>query len=179
MTLNFPSTTLRRFFAGLTEQTFQSQLGVADPQLTDYISELLIRFVRYDALFKIRSLGGRPVREIGEMLNEADQRIGNARREVHRHIGDFALFWAGLYPEALRPRRGPSELDRFIDYCTHGKRAYHIASIIETDEEEAAPSEVLGRLSNQFEMCAFGLREVRREWERRDDDESPRPFLIN
>ena len=25
-----------------------------------------------------------------------------ARREVHRHIGDFTLFWTGVYPEALR-----------------------------------------------------------------------------
>ena len=178
MTSNFPTTTLQRFFAGIAEQTFQTQFGVADNSLIDYVSELLIRFVRYDALFKIRTLKGRPVAEIGEMMVEADARIGNARREVHRHIGDFALFWTGLYPEALRPR-GQSEIDRFIDYCLHGKRAYHIASTIETDEEAAAPSDVLERLSDQFEMCAYGLREVRREWERRDDEDTPLPFLIN
>ena len=35
---------------------------------------------------------------------------------------------------------------------------------------EEAP--VLRRLSNEFELCAYGLREVRREWERfrRDAD---------
>jgi hypothetical protein len=27
----------------------------------------------------------------------------------------------------------------------------------------------LQRMSEQFEMCAYGLREIRREWERRDD----------
>lgn len=179
MTSSHPTTTLQRFFSGIAEYTFQTQLGVADPPLIDYISDLLIRFVRYDALYKIRNLSGRPAREIGEMLVEAESRIGSARREVHRHIGDFALFWAGLFPEALRPRRGPAGLDRFVDYCTHGKRAYRIASTIETDEEEAAPGEILQRLSDQFEMCAYGLREVRREWERRDDEQTPRPFLIN
>jgi hypothetical protein len=30
---------------------------------------------------------------------------------------------------------------------------------------------VLQQLSDRFEMCAFGLGEVRREWERRDDGE--------
>jgi len=180
MTSNHPMKTLQRFFAGIAEYTFQAQLGVADPPLVDYVSDLLVRFVRYDSLFKIRNLSGRPTREIGEMLVEAESRIGDARREVHRHIGDFALFWAGLFPEALRPRRGPRGLDRFVDYCTHGKRAYHIASTIETDEEAGASNDVLERLSDHFEMCAYGLREVRREWERRDDDdETPRPFLID
>ncbi len=178
MTLNQPSSAIDRFFAGLAENTFHTHLGVADPPVIDYVSKMLIRFVRYDALLKIRTLVGRPVAEIGEMLVEADQRIGNARREVHRHIGDFALFWAGVYPESLRPRRD-EEVDRFVAYCTQGKKAYHIASTIETDEDEAAPRDVLERLSDQFEMCAYGLREVRREWERGDDDEAAGSFLIN
>ena len=37
------------------------------------------------------------------MMVEAEARIGDARREVHRHIGDFTLFWTGIYPEALGP----------------------------------------------------------------------------
>ncbi len=180
MTSSRPSTTLQRFFAGLAEYTFQSRLGVADPPLIDYIANLLLRFVRYDALFRIRNLSGRPLSEIGEMLAEADARIGMAKREVHRHIGDFALFWTGVYPEALRRRRGPAGLDWFVDYCTQGKRAYRIAADIATDLEAEAPGDVLERLSDEFEMCAYGLREVRREWERREgDDEPPRPLLID
>jgi hypothetical protein len=175
-----PSDILRRFFAGLTEQTFQAQLGVADPRLIDYLSEMLIRFVRFDAVYRVRRLSGKPATEIGEMLLEADQRIGEARREVHRHIGDFALFWVGLFPEALRRRTSKGHLDRFGDYCVHGKRAYFIASTIETGSEQGATNELLERLSQSFEMCAYGLREVRREWERHDDDpENPAPILFN
>lgn len=174
-----PTTTLRRFFAGLSEYTFQSRLGVVDPPLIDYVSDLLIRFVRLDAIYKIRSLVGRPMTEVGEMLAEAEARIGDARREVHRHIGDFTLFWAGVYPETLQPKRGEAEMDRFADYCAHGKRSYHIASTIDASEEADAPREVLERLSDRFEMCAYGLREVRREWERRDPDDDYRPLLID
>lgn len=175
-----PGTTLQNFFAGLAEQTFQTHLGVADPPLVDYISQLLIRFVRYESLYRIRNPNGRPMRLLGEMLAEAEARIGSARREVHRHIGDFTLFWTGVYPEAVRPSRKTAGMDQFGDYCLQGKRAYLIASSIETDSEDEAPGEVLERLSRQFEMCAYGLREVRREWERREgDDDTPRPFLIN
>lgn len=175
-----PRDTLRRYFAGMAEQTFQTQLGVADPQLTDYISDLLIRFVRSDAVYRLRNLAGRQLREVAEMMVEAEQRVGDARREIHRHIGDFTLFWAGVYPEALRRMKTPSEKDHLIDYCEQGKRAYWIASTIEADEQTGAPSAVLVRLSHEFEMCAYGLREVRRVWEQREDEGNlPGPFLLN
>jgi hypothetical protein len=173
------STTLQRYFSGLAESIFESQLGVADVALVDYISDLLIRFARIDAVHRVRSLSGRPMMEVAEMLFEANARVGTARRAVHRHIGDFTLFWAGVYPEALREMQSSRKKDHFIDYCTQGKRAYFIASTIDTDEEFDAPAAVLEQLSSQFEMCAYGLREVRREWERRDDEERPKALLLD
>ncbi len=158
-----PSSTLQRLFSGIAEQTFQVQLGVVDPEMIDYLSNLLIRFVRTESVHRVRNPQGKVVGEIGNMLVEADQRVGTARRDIHRHIGDFALFWAGLYPESLR--RSRAHLDQFVDYCQHGKRAYLIASTIDTDRCEDVSSHVLERLGHQFEMCAYGLREVRREWE--------------
>jgi hypothetical protein len=172
---------LRRFFAGLAEFTFQTRLGLADPPLVDYVSDLLVRFVRHEVIFRIRDLTGRPLSEVAEMLAEAEMRIGEARREVHRHIGDFTLFWVGVYPECLRRKQSPMHRDHLIDYQAEGKRSYWIASTIETDtkEENNASAAVLERLSRNFELCAYGLREVRRQWERRDDDDVPQPFLIN
>lgn len=171
MDTNRRQTTLARFFSGLAEDTFQSRLGVADPPLIDYISELLTRFVHCDAIYKVRDLAGRRLEEVAEMLVEADARIGNPRREVHRHIGDFALFWTGVYPESLK-RPGRSLRDRFVDYCAEGKRSYYIASTLPSDENDTE-SDVLKRLSYDFELCAFGLAEVRREWERSDADTGP------
>lgn len=169
---------LERYFAGLAEHTFQIRLGVVDPDLIDYLTALLTQFVRNDAVYKVRDLTGKAIDDLAQMFIEAEQRVGNARREVHRHIGDFTLFWAGVYPEALE-RRGRSGAHRTESYAALGKRAYYIASTIETDSEEDAPSEVLERLSQRFELCAYGLREVRRQWEERDDGIGPRTFLIN
>ena len=170
---------LRRFFAGAAESVFQTQLGVADPPLVDYLSDMLTRFVRWDQVNKVRTVRGRPVEQVTDMVAEAEVRIGSARREVHRHIGDFTLFWTGVYPEALKRLRGPLQKDCFVDYCAQGKRAYLIASEIETTSDHEAPSDILQRLSRQFELCAYGLREIRREWERRDDDGFAKPLLIN
>ncbi len=169
MTADHSNSPVYRYFAGLAENTFQTQLGIADPSLIDYVSDLLIRFVRSDSVHRIRGITGRPLMSVSEMTAEATARLGTARREIHRHIGDFTLFWAGVYPEALR-RRGSNDELQFEAYCSHGKRSYMIASTIEADSDEAIPGIVLQQLSDSFELCAYGLREVRREWESRDED---------
>ena len=170
---------IHRYFAGLAENTFQAQLGIVDPPLIDYVSDLLTRFVRSDVVHRIRSVSGRPLMTVTEMAAEATQRLGDARRELHRHIGDFTLFWAGVYPEALRKDRDDLEA-QFESYCSHGKRSYLIASTIVSDDDSAIPGEVLERLSERFELCTYGLREVRREWESGDDDTfGPGAILLN
>lgn len=172
-------TALLQYFAGLTEQTFETQLGMADPTLIDYIAELLARFTRCDAVYSVRNPAGRPLTQVTEMLVEAEARIGPARREVHRHIGDYTLFWTGVYPEALPRLQGGHTADALFDFGALGKRAYFIASTI-PDDENPERTDVLERLSHDFELCQYGLRELRREWERRDGDaEPPKPLLIN
>ncbi len=156
--------TVERFFSGLSEFIFQSKLGVADVQMIDYISHMMYRFVRVESLHRVRRTNGRPATEVFQMLCEAEKRIGLARREVHRHIGDFTLFWSGMYPESLRRNKPSQSRDAFLDYCRQGKRAYAIAAEIQAGEDRPS-SELLNRMSEQFELCAYGLREVRREWE--------------
>jgi hypothetical protein len=164
---------LRRLFSGLTEHTFLTTLGMADPPLTDYLSELLSRFISMDAVFRMRDPAGQRLEEVAAMLIEAESMPpeGRTRREVHRHIGDFTLFWTGVYPEAVKKLRSALSRDSFIDYCEQGKRSYWIASTFE-GEPYSAEAPVLRRLSEGFELVAYGLNQVRLEWERarRDAD---------
>jgi hypothetical protein len=156
---------LVRLFRGLTESTFESELGIADPDLVDYVSDLLARFVPSEGIWKIRGSDGRPLTEVAAMLAEAEASGDETRRrDCHRHVGDFTLFWTGVYPEALAGRRSLSCADSLIDFQQQGKRSYYLASTF--DHGAAAP--VLRRLSVEFELCAFGLSRVRREWERHD-----------
>lgn len=156
---------LKSLFAALTEQTFAIDLGVADPPLVDYLSDMLVRFVRIDAIFSIRDVVGRRLEEVADMLCEADQREGRPQRELHRHIGDFTLFWTGVYPEALRRLRTADRKDALLDYQSQGKRSYFIASTFDSDEYRAEAA-VLRRLSQEFELCSQGLARVRHEWGR-------------
>lgn len=176
-----PDHPLRRLFSGLTEQTFINRLGMADPRLIDYLSGLLSRFIHLDAVYRLRNAQGRRLEEVAEMVIEAEGMPpeGRTSREVHRHIGDFTLFWTGVYPEALERLRSILTKDHFIDYCRQGKRSYYIASTFEDDPyRDEAP--VLRRLSEEFELCAYGLSQVRREWESSKVDSPPgRPPLLD
>ncbi len=167
---------LRRFFAGVTEYAFTVRMGVADPPLVDYVSEMLVRFVKSDAIYSMRNPRGERLVQVTDMLAEAQARQGAARRRLHRHIGDFTLFWTGVYPEiADRMRQGHK--DCLIDYRHQGKRNYYIASTIPADEEGPDSDAVLKRMSDNFELCAYGLAEVRRQWEQREG-ESDAPLLL-
>ena len=109
---------------------------------------------------------------------EATPPEGRTCREVHRHIGDFTLFWTGVYPEALKRLRSVMSKDHFIDYCEQGKRSYYIASTF-GDAPFHDEAVVLRRLSDEFELCAYGLSQVRREWERQRNNTASGPPLMN
>jgi hypothetical protein len=165
------SHSLHRLFRGLTESTFMTELGVGDPSLVGYVSNLLASFTPTHALGRIRDRQGRPLFEVARILAEAEAAEDEERRgECHRHVGDFTLFWTGVYPEALSQLQATDSADHLIDYQAQGKRSYYLASTLGDDD-----ATVLRRLSDQFELCAFGLSRVRREWEKTETDPRGRP----
>ncbi len=156
---------LHRLFRGFTEQTFMAELGIGDPRLVGYVANLLACFVPSDAIWQLRDAQGRRLKEVTAMVAEAETTSDDARRrECYRHVGDFTLFWTGVYPEALGKLQGSDSPDHLINYQQQGKRSYYMASTLETSDD--AP--VLRRLSHEFELCAFGLSRVRREWEKHE-----------
>jgi len=161
-----PSHPLHRLFRGLTESTFMTELGIGDPGLVGYVADLLARFVPSPNLAKVRDASGRSLTQVADMIAEAESSAdADRRRECHRHVGDFTLFWTGVYPEALGKLQAATRADHLIDFQAQGKRSYYLASTL---AQEEAP--VLRRLSVEFELCAFGLSRVRSEWERHDPE---------
>jgi hypothetical protein len=166
---------LFRLFRGFVEHAFCVRLGVANPALTDYLAEMLARFVHIDCLYALRNSGGRPLQEVAEMLMESwfpePMTFQQRRAVLHKHVGDFTLFWTGVYPEGLARLRAAATKDRLIDYVAQGKRSYHLAA---EAERPAQPTEavVLDELADRFESCAAGLGLARRGWE--DSGAAPR-----
>jgi hypothetical protein len=153
-----------RFFRGLTEYAFHARLGVVDPPLVDYVALLLIRFLRLDRVAAVPGVGGEEPPEVTKMLMIAQRHASaDEAREEYRRIGDFTLFWSGVYPEAVRRFDWPGRSEPLIGYREAGKRAYWLASTLEpADAEEER--QLLERLAHEYDLCVAGLAEVRRAW---------------
>jgi len=162
-----PDHPLRKLFGGLVEQVFMTELGICNPKVTDYVASLLVEFVHIDAIYRMRTVDGRAIRELSAM--EAGAHLGpqadetTRNRVVHQYIGDFTLFWAGVYPEQLRAGR---RADRLGEYLSAGRRGYGIASELAPPDGEPPPA-VLRQLSDEFEECVHALSRVRHGWESR------------
>lgn len=163
---------LRQLFRRLVQAKFNLALEPTDPRVIQYLSDLLTDFVHMDNIYRLRDVSGRQVQQVAEMMVEGDVRLNASsfmrEREVHRHIGDFTLFWTGVFPEAIPPMRLPWKRDHLIDYVAQGKKSYYIASTFDYGEL-AEEARLFRQLSELFEFCVYGLSLVRQEWERMGD----------
>jgi hypothetical protein len=167
-----PRHPLRQLFCALTEKSFTEHLGWPDPNVTSYLSDLLVDFTRTDQLYKIRNGQDHPVDTVVDLLFESEVMLEaqslDREWDVHRHIGDFTLFMAGLFPEYLRRLKSAGLIyhkDFLVDYVKTGKRSYGIvAQIGRGDSESNLP--LFQKLSENFELCVTGLGFVRSDLDR-------------
>jgi len=173
---------LRALFQDLVGRHYAEAIGVRDPQIVAYVSHLLAEFCEADQLYTIRDRANRPLTDVGEMLLESDPVYGSAlsfdrERQVRKHIGDYTLFFAGMFPESInhfRLRR--QRLENFVDWIKAGKESYYIVSKFE-HFEYAKVAPMFASLSRNFENCVYGLNMVKNDLEemqhpisRRTDD---------
>ena len=166
--LNPQSHPLESFFQQVVRNSYEGKLGLNDPDVTAYVARLLCQFSESENLYQVRDEMGHPIEELSEMVLAADPVNGtapsfDAERALRKHIGDYALFVAGMYPEAMasgrRERRHQPSLCELIQA---GKESYYIVSQFNLFEyEQEAP--LFARLSDRFERCILGLTLVREE----------------
>ncbi len=159
---------LRDLFRAVTRKAFRGFRGIYHPDVEIHITdEVLSEFVHVDRIHKVRDRRGRRLTDLAEMALEtrASSSSGLERDlELHQHVGDFALFIAGLFPESLE-RRAPRAaspllacvgstvvaLDHPRDYyIVEGRSAYaHVARVYEN--LDPARTGLFDRLAKRFE----------------------------
>jgi len=159
--------TLSNFFEDLIARSFKLRLGLVDAEINAYVSDLLTQFNKAENLYRIRNAAGKPLEDVGEMLLESNPLFEapsfDREREVRKHIGDFTLFFAGLFPEALgRWRMRRMRLDSMVDYVRTGKESYYIVSEFNQFEYRSMAA-FFKKMSDHFETCVFGLNLVKQE----------------
>ena len=160
---------LRHYFVETLHDSFAHELAIeTSAEVEAYLSEMLLNFMDMDNVYSICDPFGQPVESVAEMMVEGDIRL-NAdsflrEREVHRHIGDFLLFWSGLFPEFLMQMKAPGSKDVLLDPVQQGRFSYHVVSTFEHGAY-AHEAPIFKKLSHHFEDYRYGLSLVRASFE--------------
>jgi hypothetical protein len=159
---------LEPFFHQAVRNSYEGTLGLHDPEVTGYVAHLLCEFSEAENLYKVRDEAGNPIEDLSEMILAADPINGaapsfDAERAARKHIGDYALFVAGMYPGAVDTNRGRRQRHPSLqELINAGKESYFIVSQFNLFEyEQEAP--LFARLSDRFERCILGLTLVREQ----------------
>jgi hypothetical protein len=160
---------IRDFFNEALHKSFCEDLGLTEEEdVICYLEDMLVTFMHDDRIYAVHDEFGRRVESVSEMMLEGDLRCKadsfDREREVHKHIGDYVLFWSGLFPEYLLKLKAPTSKDFLLDYTKQGKFSYHVVSTFEYPpyNDEA---ETFRKLSEAFEQYQYGLTLVRASFE--------------
>jgi hypothetical protein len=159
---------LRDFFLDLVSRHYAETIVLRDPEVSGYVANMLTDFCEDEQLHKIRDSAGRPLHDVGEMLLESDPIYGAApsfdrERQVRKHIGDYTLFFTGMFPESINSYRlRRNRLESFIDFIQAGRESYYIVSKFDYFEyAKVAP--LFRKMAENFEECVVGLNMVKND----------------
>lgn len=102
--------------------------GVDQRELADYVTALLLEFGQRDRAARVDWNDDHSHRYLVDILADLEATQGDRRFRVMVHLGNYALWLAGLFPqyiEARRIRRGGPDLDY---YDALGRRGFAMAS---------------------------------------------------
>jgi hypothetical protein len=163
------SSRLSRFFNWLIRRSFQD-LGIKEPTVACYISDLLAEFARTDNLYKIRDLQDKRLDTVVEMLLEAKmlEEMGSEiekERSVYKHTGDYILFMSGIFREYV-------ERNTFLGYyLEEGERAYE--AVFQRDVMLHRPAYLFLELARRFEYYCGAVHYMKKTFFREQGVDDP------
>ena len=163
---------LESFFQHEVASIFEGRLGMNDPEITNYVARVLYSFSQEGSQFLSTNPTGHTVEELLTMIRASDPVFGSApsfdaERAMRKYVGDYALFVAGMLPEALGVEgKAPASRPSLGELIRAGRESYQIVASFNVFEyKREAP--MFARLADQFERYVLGLALVREQLGRR------------
>ncbi len=155
---------LRQMILRLVRDSVRTHVGDTDEDAETYIASVVMRFAHADA--SVLRQRDREMEDLAEMLAAGDIRLAaesfDEERRAHKHIGDYLLFWEGVYPEHLRRMRRLGRAAGFVNPVAQGRSSYYVVSTFRFGKY-ADEADLFERLSEGFADYLRALRSLRRE----------------
>lgn len=124
-TVLVPSATL--FFYVVVRHTLR-QAGIDDRELADYLASMLLDFGRRDRAWRVDWNDDQQHRYLVDILTDLEASDGERRFRVMVHLGNYALWLAGLFPDYIAARRLRKGGPDVSYYDALGRRGFGLAS---------------------------------------------------
>ncbi len=104
------------------------RLGEMDRTIADYLASLVVEFARRDRALRVSPADDEVYTTLVRLLEDADGPDPRRTLLVRAHLGNYALWLSGLFPDQIehrRWRRGGPDLDYYEEL---GRRGYRMAA---------------------------------------------------
>lgn len=104
------------------------EVGVDDRLVTDYCASLVLVFGRKDRAYRIAEHDENRYAYLVDLVAEADRAEGERQFRVRAHLGNFALWLTGIFPDYIAARRARKGGPDLPYYEALGKSGFRMAS---------------------------------------------------
>jgi len=104
------------------------RLGEEDRRLADYVAAVLMHFGMRDNAHRVSAADDQVYDSLAALLADVDDPDGRRSFLVRTHLGNYALWLSGMYPDYIehrRWRRGGPDLDYYEEM---GRRGFQLAA---------------------------------------------------
>jgi hypothetical protein len=102
--------------------------GVDDRELADYLASLLLTFGQRDRAWRVDHHDDQQHRYLVDILADLERTDGTRRFQVMVHLGNYALWLAGLFPDYIAARQARHGGPDVLYYDTLGRSGFGMAS---------------------------------------------------
>ncbi|HEX6617498.1 MAG TPA: hypothetical protein VF046_14430 [Gemmatimonadales bacterium] len=124
-TMLVPSEAL--FFYVVVRHTLR-KAGIDDRELADYLAALLLEFGQRDRAWRIDWHDDQRHRYLVDILADLEASGGERRFRIMTHLGNYALWLAGLFPDYIAARHLRKAGPNVAYYDAMGRRGFGMAS---------------------------------------------------
>jgi hypothetical protein len=151
-------------FNVLLRQTLPGRRTALERKVINYIANLLSLFVRTDRLYRVRPSDALTHQHIVELIRRVPEAASSERFVIYAHIGNFALFLTGMFPDWIdhrfRFKRRPVDRKYYEDQGA----AYYRQAGLHPLADELALEGVFLRLALAFGHYGQALDQMRRRF---------------
>lgn len=146
-------------FAYVTVRDAMRRAGEGDRGLADYVASILVHFCHAERVHRVAMSDDETYGTLFELLDDVNDPDGRRSFLVRTHLGNYALWLSGLFPDHIeqrRWRRGGPDLGYFEAL---GRRGFALASEHRLAEQHGL-SDLYASAAERFPLLRLALNEV-------------------